>query len=571
LQKALQELLKGQTMSPEIQGPVRVRFAPSPTGFLHVGGARTAIYNDLARQHYGGAFILRIEDTDRQRSDEAMTRQIQSALAWIGTAWDEGPFLQSERLPHHRERGEELVALGRAYRCFCTPAELEAQRAAAQQRGEAFRYPRTCLALTPDEVAERVAAGQPFVVRFRMPDSHIRFTDLVRGEMDFPPEALDDYILLRSDGSPTYHMSVVCDDIDMRVTHVIRGEDHLSNTPKHIPLFEALGGTVPVFGHLPLILGTDRKRLSKRFGATSVEEFRAEGFLPQALYNYLALLGWSPGEDREIMSREEMARLFSVDRLNASPAVFDREKLTWMNAQYVSALPLAEVLRHLAPMLDEVGLGELAPIAEAAGRPAGDGATGGSGEARGDGEVRGDGQARADEGARGDREPRGHGGLRGDGAPGGSQEAAGDVGVRLVAAVELHRSRARTLKELAALIVPHFRAALDYDPAAIAKFAREPDLPAHLRVLSDRWAALPAWTKESVESELRAVAQERGLKAGALIHPTRTALSGVQAGPPLFDLVEVMGRDATLRRLDQFAALLARAKQPAPPAPAVQA
>jgi|HubBroStandDraft_3_1064219.scaffolds.fasta_scaffold01319_4 glutamyl-tRNA synthetase len=515
-------------MSPDIQGPVRVRFAPSPTGFLHVGGARTAIYNDLARLHYGGAFILRIEDTDRQRSDEAMTRQIQSALAWIATAWDEGPFLQSERLPRHRERGEELLALGRAYRCFCTPAELEAQRAAAQQRGEAFRYPRTCLALTPDEVAARLAAGQPFAVRFRMPDSHIRFTDLVRGEMDFPPEALDDFILLRSDGSPTYHMSVVCDDIDMRVTHVIRGEDHLSNTPKHIPLFEALGGTVPVFGHLPLILGTDRKRLSKRFGATSVEELRAEGFLPQALYNYLALLGWSPGEDREIMSREEMARLFSVDRLNASPAVFDREKLTWMNAQYMSALPRGEVLRHLAPMLEEVGLGELAPVAEAAGRPAG------------------------------------------DGAPGGGQEMEGDAAARLAAAVELHRSRARTLKELAALIVPHFRSALDYDPAAVAKFAKEPELPAHLRALRDRWAVLPAWTKESLEAELRAVAQERGLKAGALIHPTRTALSGVQAGPPLFDLVEVMGRDATLQRLDQFAALLARAEQPAPPAPAVQ-
>jgi glutamyl-tRNA synthetase len=299
-------------MATEIQGPVRVRFAPSPTGFLHVGGARTAIYNDLLRQSAGGAFVLRIEDTDKERSDEAMTRQIQSALAWVGVVWDEGPFLQSERLARHHQRGEELLAAGKAYRCFCTPEELDAQREEAQQRGLAFRYPRTCLRLSPAEIEERLAAGAPFAVRFRMPDDNIRFHDLVRGDMEFPPDALDDFILLRSDGNPTYHMSVVVDDIDMGITHVLRGEDHLSNTPKHIPLFQALGGAMPTFGHLPLILGPDKKRLSKRYGATSVEEFRNEGILPQALYNFLALLGWNPGDDREIMTREEMIAAFSV-------------------------------------------------------------------------------------------------------------------------------------------------------------------------------------------------------------------------------------------------------------------
>jgi glutamyl-tRNA synthetase len=487
-------------MSQTISGPVRVRFAPSPTGFLHVGGARTAIYNDLLRQSLGGAFVLRIEDTDRERSDAAMTRQIQSALAWIGTAWDEGPFLQSERLARHRERGEELLAAGAAYRCFCSAELLAEQRVEAQKRGVAFRYPRTCLGLAAAEVAARVAAGEPFAVRFRMPDDHIRFTDLVRGDMDFPPDALDDFILLRSDGSPTYHMSVVCDDIDMRITHVIRGEDHLSNTPKHIPLFQALGGQVPVFGHLPLILGTDKKRLSKRSGATSVEEFRAEGILPQALYNYLALLGWSPGGDREILSRSEMIALFSVDRLNASPAVFDREKLTWVNSQYLSSLPLAELLPHLQPFLAEVGLG------------------------------------------------------------------GADIDAhRLAAAIELHRGRVRTLRELAAVLVPYFRDRLDYPPDAVAKFAADPDLPAHLAALRDRFASLPAFTKEALEAELRAVAGERGIKAGALIHPTRTALSGSQVGPPLFDLVEVMGRDATLRHLDH---LLERLREPVLAAPA---
>ncbi|HVT60203.1 MAG TPA: glutamate--tRNA ligase [Thermoanaerobaculia bacterium] len=485
-------------MNQPLRGPVRVRFAPSPTGFLHVGGARTAIYNDLLRQSLGGAFILRIEDTDKQRSDEAMTRQILTALAWIGTVWDEGPLLQSERLPRHRQRAWELLESGRAYRCFCTTQQLEAWRAEAQKKGVAFRYPRTCLRLPEQEVAARLAAGTPFALRFRMPDDHIRFRDLVRGEMDFPPEALDDFILLRSDSSPTYHMSVVCDDIDMAITHVIRGEDHLSNTPKHIPLFLALGGKVPVFGHLPLILGTDKKRLSKRFGATSVEELRAEGYLPQALYNYLALLGWTPGDEREILSREEMAAIFSAERLNASAAVFDREKLTWMNAQYLSLLPLDSLLPHLEPFLAAV---ERAALAGA------------------------------------DRQ-------------------------RLSAALDLHRTRARTLKELAALVAPYFAAEIPYDSEASAKFLADAALPAHLAALRDRYAQLSSFTKEDVESALRAVAEKRQIKAGVLIHATRTALSGVQAGPPLFDLVAAMGRDATLRHLDNFLAFL-RTAQPA--------
>jgi glutamyl-tRNA synthetase len=483
-------------MSIEIQGPVRVRFAPSPTGFLHVGGARTAIYNDLLRQNAGGAFILRIEDTDKERSDEAMTRQIQEALAWIGTTWDEGPFLQSERLPRHHERAEELLAAGKAYRCFCTPELLASQRAEAEKRGEAFRYPRTCLNLSPQEIEENLAAGKPFAVRFRMPDEHITFTDIVRGGMDFPPEALDDFILLRSDGNPTYHMSVVVDDIDMGITHVIRGEDHLSNTPKHVPLFRALGGQVPTFGHLPLILGQDKKRLSKRYGATSVEEFRNEGILPEALYNFLALLGWNPGGDREILSRDEMIALFTVDRLNASAAVFDREKLLWMNAQYLAKTPYADLLPHFRPFLEAVGLADADPA-------------------------------------------------------------------RLETAFELHRPRARTLKEMAEQLVPYF-SDIAYDADASAKFLKDPDLPAHLEALRDRYAALPEFTKDALEAALRAQAEERGLKAGVLIHPTRMALSGTAGGPPLFDLVELMGRETTLARFDRFLAFLRSGGQASP-------
>jgi glutamyl-tRNA synthetase len=476
-------------MSIEIHGPVRVRFAPSPTGFLHVGGVRTAVYNELLRQSSGGAFILRIEDTDKERSDEAMTRQIQSALAWVGVVWDEGPFLQSERLPRHHEKAGELLAAGKAYRCFCTPEELDRRRAEAQAKGLAFRYPRTCLHRPKEETDALLASGAPFAMRFKMPDGHIRFTDIVRGDMDFPPEALDDFILLRSDGSPTYHMSVVVDDIDMAVTHVIRGEDHLSNTPKHIPLFQALGGAVPAFAHLPLILGPDKKRLSKRHGAASVEEFQKEGVLPQALYNFLALLGWSPGEDREILSRDEMIALFSVDRLNASPAVFDREKLLWMNSQYMAKLSLDEMRPHLQPFLEQAGLVDQDPV-------------------------------------------------------------------RLSSALELHRTRARTLKELAEMAVPYFRETLVYDPAACAKFLKDPDLPSHLEDLRTRWAALPSFTKEALEAELRSSSEARGIKAGVLIHPTRMALSAATAGPPLFDLVEVLGRDASLDRLDRFLAFL---------------
>jgi len=481
-------------MSIEIQGPVRVRFAPSPTGFLHVGGARTAIYNDLLRQSVGGAFVLRIEDTDKERSDEAMTRQIQSALAWIGVVWDEGPFLQSERLSRHHERAEVLLTTGKAYRCFCSPEELDAQRKEAEKEGTSFRYPRTCLNLAKEDVAQRLAAGKPFAVRFKMPDEHITFTDIVRGDMDFPPDALDDFILLRSDGNPTYHMSVVVDDIDMGITHVIRGEDHLSNTPKHIPLFRALGGKVPTFGHLPLILGPDKKRLSKRFGAASVEEFRNEGILPQALYNFMALLGWTPGDDQEILSRDEMIALFDVNRLNASAAVFDKEKLWWMNAQYLSRLDFADLRPHLEPFLAPLGLQGADPE-------------------------------------------------------------------RLAAAVNLHRSRSHTLKELAELVVPYFKDELEYDPESNAKFLEDKDLPGLTETLRERFAALPTFDKAALEAALRGLATERGIKAAVLIHPTRMAISAAAQGPPLFDLVEVMGRDASLRHLDHFLAFLRKGAQ----------
>jgi glutamyl-tRNA synthetase len=485
-------------------GPVRVRFAPSPTGFLHVGGARTAIYNELLRKSRGGAFILRIEDTDRERSDEAMTRQIQEALAWLGVEWDEGPFLQSARVERHRELAYRLLEEGKAYRCFCPPEELQELRRKAEAAKATFKYPRTCLRLAGEEAEARLAEGRLYVVRFKLPGGVIRFRDLVRGEVEFGEDAaLDDFVLLRSDGSPTYHMSVVADDLDMEVTHVIRGEDHLPNTPKHVPLFEALseliGGRVPVFAHLPLILGPDKKRLSKRTGATSAEELRSQGLLPQALYNYLALLGWSPGDDREVMSKDEMVEAFTTARLNASAAVFDPEKLAWMNAQYMSGLPLEEVIRHLAPFLPGGGVA-----------------------------IDPDGLS----------------------AP----ERA-----RFEAAVDLHRRRAHHLRELAQALAPYFQERLEYDPDLAGRFREEPELPALLEALRERYRAVEPFSVEALETELRSLADERGVKAAVLIHPLRMALSGQKAGPPVFDLVHAMGRAATDRHLGHFIAWLREA------------
>ncbi len=471
-----------------LRGPVRVRFAPSPTGFLHVGGARTAIYNELLRQNLGGAFILRIEDTDRARSDQAMIEQICGGLRWIGIEWDEGPFLQSEGVERHREAAQRLLAEGKAYPCQVPQEEMDARRQAAVKASQPARYRDLFERPSPEEVERRLNSGEPYAVRFKSGDADVCFHDLVRGDMTIPAANLDDFIILRSDGSPTYHLSVVCDDVEMTVSHVIRGEDHLSNTPKHIELFRALAAETPVFAHLPLIMGPDKKRLSKRTGATSVEEFRDQGLLPAALYNYLALLGWSPGGDLEQMSREQMIELFTVERLNGSAAVFDVDKLGWMNAQYMSGQPLDELMPYLQPFLDTAGLGDL----DEAQQP------------------------------------------------------------RLRQALELHRTRTRTLAELAEVVKPYFQERLDYDAELCAKFFKQDELPEQVERLIDAYAALDAFEVEPLETALRATADELGVKAGVLIHPTRMALSGSKAGPSLFDLVAAHGREGALRHLRNF-------------------
>lgn len=343
---------------------MKLRFAPSPTGFLHVGGARTAIFNLLHARRHGGIMALRIENTDVERSKQHHADQILQSLEWLGCEWDEGPIYQSDRLDRYRERVEELVTKGLAYRCYCSVDDLEAERRVAEEKGEAFRYPGRCRERTD------APAGQPFAVRIKVPAEAIEFDDLIRGHVLFEAEQIDDFVLLRSDGNPTYHLSVVVDDVDMGITHVARGDDHLSNTPKHVVLFQAFGVEPPTFAHLPLILGSDKKRLSKRTGATSTEEYQKMGILPQALFNFLMLLGWAPGGDREIISRDEATAIFDLSDVNKAAAVFDVEKLMWVNGQYLMAMSAAEIHPRLveflpeAPVLDEKlsGLVELYKI-----------------------------------------------------------------------------------------------------------------------------------------------------------------------------------------------------------------
>jgi len=456
---------------------MKLRFAPSPTGYLHVGGARTAIFNLLHARHYGGRMLLRIEDTDVERSRQHHAEQIVSSLEWLGIDWDEGPIYQSDRLPRYRERAEELVAKGSAYRCYCTVEELDAEREAAERAGIAYRYSGRCRTLTI------AASDEPSVIRFKVESGAIDFHDLIRGDVHFEAELIDDFVMLRSDGHPTYHLSVVVDDIDMEITHVARGDDHLSNTPKHILLFRAFGARPPVFAHLPLILGPDRKRLSKRTGATSVEEYRDMGILPQALFNFLTLLGWSPGGDREIFTKTDAASMFDLSQVHKAPAIFDSEKLLWMNGQYLIQMSPEQIYPHLAPFLR-------------------------------------------------------------------STPPAYEV----LALIELHQKRARTLREMAEQMSYYFvdDGAVEFEEDAVRKHLKGDELEPRLRELRDALASVEPFDVASAEAALRKLAERHNIGAGKLIHPLRLALTGRSVSPPVFDVAAVLGRDRTLRRLERL-------------------
>lgn len=459
---------------------LKLRFAPSPTGFLHVGGARTAIFNLLHARRYGGTFLLRIEDTDVERSKRHHAEQIVESLAWLGIEHDEGPIYQSDRLDRYRQRANELVTKGAAYRCFCTVEDLEMERDLAEKKSESYRYSGRCR----DGIGGDSA--RPHVIRFRVEPREIVFVDRIRGEVRFDAALMDDFVLLRSDGNPTYHLSVVVDDIDMAITLVARGDDHLSNTPKHILLFEAFGADVPEFAHLPLILGSDRKRLSKRTGATSVEEFQNMGILPAALFNFLALLGWAPGSDREIITREDAEKVFDLTDVNRAPAIFDVDKLLWMNGQYMAAMSIDGLVDALEPFLDTSVV-----------------------------------------------DPE-----------------------RLRQVLRLNQTRARTLRELADLIVPYFSGDDDivYEEEPLRKHTKIDDLEGKMAQLRGRFAQLEVFDVATTEEALRRYATEVGLGAGKLIHPLRLALTGKGSSPPIFDVAYALGREKTLKRMDAFIA-----------------
>ncbi len=311
---------------------IRVRFAPSPTGYLHIGGARTALFNYVFAKGRNGKFLLRIEDTDTERSKKEYTEQIIRSLEWLGIKHDEDIVFQSERFGKYKEYADKLLKEGKAYRCFCTKEEIEEKK----KNNPKWKYDRKCLNLSKEEIEKNLKEGKPYTIRLKLPDTGIEFYDHVRGEMKFHSKDFEDFIIVRSNGVPIYQFTVVIDDYEMGITHVIRGDDHLSNTPKQILIYKALGFDIPEFAHIPLILGQDKKRLSKRHGATSVEEYRENGFLPEALVNFIALLGWSPGDDREILSLEEIIKEFSLERINKSPAVFDYKKALWLNGKYIS-------------------------------------------------------------------------------------------------------------------------------------------------------------------------------------------------------------------------------------------
>tara|TARA_B100001123_G_scaffold352308_1_gene403769 strand:+ start:3626 stop:5116 length:1491 start_codon:yes stop_codon:yes gene_type:complete len=480
----------------------RIRFAPSPTGHLHIGGARTALFNWLYARHCGGVFVLRIEDTDTARSSPEMATGILDALRWLGLNWDEGPeidgphapYFQSGRIDRYQAVAEQLVKEGLAYYCYCSVERLRNEREVAEANGTTWKYDGACKALSPAQVAEREAAGTSRVIRFAVPEGQTTLHDAVRGTIEVKNEQLDDFILLRSDHHPTYHLSVVVDDIDMCITHVIRGDDHISNAPKHLLLFEALKYQVPVFAHVPLILGSDKKRLSKRHGATAVLEYKQQGYLPEAFINFLALLGWSPGDDRELMSREDLIASFDLKNISGGNAVFNPDKLDWMNGQYISKLSSEALLRHVEPLLQEAVAWPVAPTA--------------------------------------------------------------DQCAWLKRLLVLLQPRVKRLADFIDQAQPFFLDQVQYEPVAVKKHLKADGLDGYIAALASALAATMPFDELHIETTVRDTATQQGIKVGTLIHATRVAMTGRAVSPGLFEVLEMLGRDRVLKRLKALQSFL---------------
>lgn len=487
---------------------VRVRFAPSPTGFLHLGGARTALFNWAFARKHGGIFILRIEDTDLTRSTEESVQVILESLKWLGFFWDEGPevggsygpYFQSRRLHLYRQEAERLLKEGLAYECFCTPEELKERKEKALTEGKSWRYDRRCLALSEKEKGVFRVEGRKPVLRFRIPEGTTTFIDMLRGEVTFENEELDDFVIMKSDGMPTYNFACVVDDAFMRITHVIRGDDHISNTPRQVLLYKALGFSCPEFSHIPMILGKDRTRLSKRHGSPSVTYYRDMGYLPEAMVNYLARLSWATGEEeKEIFTREEIVERFSLEQVTKHAAVFDLDKLNWMNGVYLRSTD------------DERLAGILIDVLEKNGRI-----------------------------------------LREEVTPGFFEYCK--------KVMQLMRERihyvAQVLEDAEYFFVENY----EYDPQAVESVLFQERVKDFLTWSYELLMGLEDFEVKTLEAAIRREAERRGIKAAQFIHPLRVAVSGKKVGPGLFELLSVLGRDRVLARIRRTLEFLEKTK-----------
>src|SRR4030095_1581245 len=470
--------------------PIRVRFAPSPTGFLHVGGARTAIFNWLFAKNNGGKFLLRIEDTDAERSKSELSEQILRSMHWLGMDSDEPPVYQSDRIERYKEVVSELVRVGKAYYAFETPEELTEKRKESEAKKIAFKYDRSSLKLDKKIVEQSINEKRPYAIRFFIPDGITEFEDMVHGKTVFNNSEIDDFVLLRSDGSPVYQIAVVVDDHDMKISHVIRGDDHLSNTPKQILLYEALEWDVPRFAHLPMILDESKKKLSKRRNTVSAEEYKIKGYLPEALFNFLTLLGFAPESNREIVSRNELIKMFTFNRVNKKSAVFDMKKLNWVNSEYIKTddeAVIAELVR------DKLIKSNLLP-----------------------------------------------------------EETCHGISLQyLLNVIRLMKERVSTLNDFTEFGKYFFIAPESYDENGITKHWNEKIKPIFTDYFKEL-QSLNEWNPGKLESYLRNFAESRGIKAGEIIHILRLILTGVTISPGIFELMYTLGEKKTFSRISLF-------------------
>ncbi|MFO7951639.1 MAG: glutamate--tRNA ligase [Bacillota bacterium] len=471
---------------------VRVRFAPSPTGELHIGGARTALFNYLYVRNKGGKFILRVDDTDLERSQTQYIDKLINSLKWLGLQWDEGPYYQSQRLDQYRKEAERLMESGKAYRCYCSEGELEEGRTAARKEGKAFLYPGNCRHLSTEQEERLQKEGRSCVIRLRTPDQgQTLVRDEIRGEVSFDNAYLDDFIIIKSNGHPTYNYASIIDDLQLKISDIIRAEEHLSNTPRQQLCAEALEYDLPRFAHVPMILAPDRSKLSKRHGATSVEEFYAEGYLPEALINYMALLGWSPGDDEEIMPLEEMINKFSLEKVNNTAAIYDVSKLAWLNNHYMREYDLEKLAEAALPFFESKGLIK-SPL-------------------------------------------------------------SGEDYDYFKQAIDLIRERSKTLVELAENSRYFYSDQFAYEEKGVNKQFRKENVSSYLRRLAGEIRSMEACDKESFEALYSSLSNELEISKGRLIHPSRLAVTGTSVGPGIFEILALLSQDKTAERLEKAA------------------